>query len=114
VKIDCNIYRNEDVVHFYNRAFDLARGCADTIAFATGYGLTVNFESFVMPDGAITPFFIQNPALTACCTFFKFPIVTQDDRIAFENALKIVLSEPAVFMALNDLIQANTVPHPQT
>jgi hypothetical protein len=111
VKIDCNIYRQEDFGQLYNRAFDLARGCVDTLAFATGYGLTVYFESFTAPDETVNPFFGQNPALAAYCTFFKYPIVTQDDRLALNGALKIVLSEPPIFMALNDLIQANTVPH---
>jgi hypothetical protein len=111
VKIDTNTYRDNDFGHFYNRAFDLARACVDTVAFATGHGLTVYLESFVKPDGTINSIMLQNPALATHCTFFKFPIVTQDDRVAFEKVLTTVFSEPAVFMALNDLIQANTLPH---
>jgi hypothetical protein len=111
VTIDLNKYPIDDLAVVFNRVFDLTRACVDTLVFATGYGLTVYLDQLVAPDGTVSPILLQNPALAAHCTFFKFPIVTQKDRLDFEIALKTVFSEPAVFMALNELTQAIMLPH---
>ncbi len=111
VTINLNRFLADDVCVIYNRAFDLARACVDTVSFATGQGFTINLEVFVDPVGPIGYLSPQNPDLGALCTFLTFPTVTPKDQKTFETALKVVLSEPPLFIALNDLIQANILPH---
>jgi hypothetical protein len=111
VEIEVNRYIPDDLPHLFIRANDLARTCVDTVSFAMGWGLTMYFETFITPDGASLTLMNQNYPLAGLCTAFRFPPVSPQDRIDFQQVLLLVMGDPALFMALNDLIQANSVPH---
>jgi hypothetical protein len=113
VEVDCEIgrYRDEYLANLHMRAFDLARVCVDLSAFSTGHSLSVYFHTFAKPDGTVSPLLFTNPALAKECTVFKANPVTPKEKKNFENVITMVMSEPGLFMALNDLIQANSLPH---
>jgi hypothetical protein len=113
VEVDCDVtrYQDEYIVHLYMRAFDLARACVDMAAFSTGHSLTVVLDTFVKPDGTAGPLLFTDAALAAECTAFKMNPVTDDEKKAFGEVMRLVLIEPPLFMALNDLIQAISLPH---
>lgn len=111
VWVEVNKFEARDFDTLHMRAFDLVRACVNTMAFSTGYSLTVHFENAVWPDGSIRKILIENPSLRSLCTFAKFPTVTIQEKRDFESATKLVMQEPALYFALNDLIQANSLPH---
>jgi hypothetical protein len=113
VEIECEIerYQPEYLSHLYMRSFDLARACVDVAAFTTGISLVVHLDKFILPDGSTTSLLINDPKLAALCTAYKMPATAPEDRKNLEKILLIVLGESGVFMALNDLILANTLPH---
>jgi len=106
IRIDCDLNKFEDtyLVPLFMRAYDIARACVDLAAFATGNGLTVIVEEFTDPTGATTRLAPQHPSLAALATAAKMD--TQD----FDKILRIVLAEPRLFMALQDLIEAIRLP----
>jgi hypothetical protein len=113
VTVDCDIndYKDEYISILHMRALDLSRATVDLMAFATGYAVSVFFDSFTKPDGSTQPLWFHDVRLAPLCTAVKIHPTTLDERKALEAMIVTVLSEPALFMALNDLIQANTVPH---
>jgi hypothetical protein len=113
VNVECEVneYREDYLPMFHMRAFDLARACVDVAVFNTGFGLTVAFDTFIRPDGVPTALFFTNPALPEICTASKMNPQTQEDREELGKILRIVMQEPPLFMALNDLTQAISIPH---
>jgi hypothetical protein len=114
VKVDCKLdkYKDEYMVELHRRAFDLARACANVAAFATGYGIYVIFEQFVLQDGTVTQLmFTSSPGIVAECTAFKMNAVAAEEKKVMEQILMLVMGDPALFMLLNDLIQCLYVPH---
>src|SRR5229473_474973 len=107
ILIDCDLNKFEDdyLIPLFVRAHDIARACVDLTAFATGNGLTVILEEFTDPSGTITRLAAQQPSLAALATAVKPG--TGD----FDKLLEFVLAEPALFLALRDLIEAITLPH---
>lgn len=92
----------------YKRALDLTRAAVDLLAFATGQGLVVVLDHFTNPDGRISPLMFENGSLAPLCTAFR--IATSDDT-SFREVSRLVMADPNMFMALNDLIAAITYPH---
>lgn len=113
VEVECKLDRYQDnyMVEIHRRAFDLARACVNVAAFGTGFGITVFFEQFVGPNGIPSALVFTNPHLAPECTAFKMNPVTLEEKRNLEVILALVMREPAVFMALNDLIEAVSVPH---
>jgi hypothetical protein len=89
------------------RAIDLARAAIDIFCFANGWGLTVWIDTFIKPDGAEQFLLAQMPQLAPLCTAFN--LAPSGGKI--EDVWRIVVGEPAIFMALNDLIAGITWPH---
>jgi hypothetical protein len=107
VKCKLNRFNDADIHPIYIRALDLARGAVDLVAFAAGVGLTVTLDTFINPDGGSTPILLKDDRLSTLCTAFR---INAPDG-AFVHVLTLVLKEPSLFMALNDLITAITLPH---
>ena len=114
-EIDVTVDLNKwDIALFdwvYIRVFDFCRTFIEIYHFASGDGLTVHLDKLVLPDGTISPIMSRNPALSKFCTFVKFPTVTPEDRAAFLKAIRTILSEPALFMSLHELMQSSMIPH---
>lgn len=111
VEIGLDQFQDQMLIHLYMRSYDLVRACTDIASFATGYSLTAYLEKFVGPDGAERDLLFRDPSLPPLSTSFPFPPRTPEEREEFEKVLSLVMSEPPLFMALNDLIQAITLPH---
>jgi hypothetical protein len=110
ILIVCELDRYSDsyLGHLHMRALDLARGVIDLACFATGYGATVILDSFIKPDGAESLLRFEDTRLASLCTAFRLGPAPNPD---LDMVLKIVLTEPPLFMALNDLIVSITLPH---
>jgi len=113
IEVECTLDRYQDLylAELYRRAFDLARACVNVAAFGTGFGIAVFFDSFIGPDGTTSSLVFPNPHLVSECTAFKMNPVTLEEKKDLETILALVMKEPALFMALNDLIQAVSTPH---
>jgi len=111
VDVECELssFRLEQYPLLYIRAFDKARTAVDLVAFATGFSLTTILETFVHSDGRQEPIGFSNPALSQLCTAFCVNGPPTDK--SFDEVYRIVASEHELFMALRDLIDANTLPH---
>ncbi len=110
VNIECELeeYRPEYVTELYRRAFDLARASVNLVAFANGIGLTVLLEMLIAPDGSPTELAPIDPSLPPLCTAYSLDPARLADFNAVFNA---VLKSPDLFMALEDLIHALSLPH---
>jgi hypothetical protein len=113
IEVGCRMdrYQDEFMTEIHRRAFDLARACVNVAAFATGFGVSVIFEEFVGPNGIPSALLVTNPHLAGECTAFKMGPVTTQEKKDLGAILGLVMSEPALFMALNDLIHAVSTHH---
>jgi hypothetical protein len=110
VRIECEASRYDPSFfdEIYRRSLDLARATVDVLAFGTGMGLTVLLERFQDPSGAMSDLLIHDQRFASLVTAFKLNIPPPNN---LEETLKIVWTEPALFFALRDLIEAITLPH---
>lgn len=114
VDVECRLDRYNPDDHaqrvlLYVRAFDMARAAVDLVSFATGTAQTVFFGGFVDPKGVASQLNFHDPNLAAICTAYR--VNTPESDTSFNEMYNIVLSDYQLFMALNDLIAANTLPH---
>jgi hypothetical protein len=110
VNVECELERYDPVYfeEMYRRAFDLVRSAANLVAFATGYGMTAIVETFISPDGTPSTIVPQDPSLPPLCTAYGLQPEKQAD---LNNVVGIVATNPDLFFALNDLVEAITIPH---
>ncbi len=110
VTVECETQKYETayLAEFHKRASDLARASANLAAFASGQGIIVMLDRFVDPDGRDSSMIFPDPSLPPLCTAFGLEPARQADFAAIFNK---VLAEPALFIALNDLIAAITIHH---
>jgi hypothetical protein len=106
VDVECklNRYSSEDFMPVYMRAFDICRASVGLASFAMGYGLTVVLETFVDPGGSKSTILAKDESLASLCTAFTL-------TKGFDEVHTMVLQNWPLFHALNDLIEAITVPH---
>lgn len=107
VTIDCEVDNFEKEKHLtpiVMRAYDTARATIDLMSFASGNGLVFVLDTFTDPDGKTTVVAPQQPDLAALSTAVARP----ED---FDKVLRLILTEPPVFLALRDLIDAITQWH---
>jgi hypothetical protein len=106
IDVECTLNRwtPDDFVAVYMRALDLCRASVNVVAFAMGCGLTVFLDTFVDPSGAHSPILCNDDRLRPLCTAFTL-------TAGFDEIHAMVLQNPTLFMALNDLILAITLPH---
>lgn len=107
VTIDCEVDNFKQDVHLtpiVMRAYDIARATIDLISFASGTGMIFVLDTFTDADGNVIAIAPQQPELAVLSTAVAKP----ED---FSQVLRIVLTEPPLFLALRDLIEAMTEWH---
>jgi len=109
VKCVLDRFERDQLVHVHKIAYDLARASLNLISFATGLGLAVVFDQFVDADGATTAFIIHHPLLAQLCTAYS--LADSKNVFRVDEIMKIVFAEPALFLALDDLITATSLHH---
>jgi len=110
ITVECDLDRYEERFdsELYKRATDLARACVNLIAFDTGFGLTAMIEVIELPNG-------MRKAM------HRREIISPDGHSAysldasraaeFDQVFKLVIQEPPLFIALDDLIKSITEQH---
>ena len=108
--VECETPRYEAryFVEFHRRAFDLARGSVNLAAFAAGQGVIVTLDSFIAPGGVTSPIMFHDPRLAALCTSFSLDPARQTE---YHTLLTIAITDINLLFALNDMIEAITIPH---
>jgi hypothetical protein len=110
VRVECkmNDYQSYMFAELYRRSLDLAKGMVSLWGFASGYGLTVTLNSFIDPQQNREQFVIRTANLEGICTAYSLTESPPGNCLA---VLKIVLSDPSLFMALSDLMNAIIQPN---
>jgi len=112
VECDLNDFQpGADISHPFTRALDLARAVIDSYGFGKGYGLTVYLDKVINPDGTESHIFPKMEHLAGYFTAFDIDSMGNTGPDSFDAMLRTVISEPALFMALNDLLVSITIPH---
>jgi hypothetical protein len=104
IRCEVNRFREEDLTPIDTRALDLARASVNLAAFATGLGMQVILHTFIKPDGTANAISMADVRLAYLCTAFGTNSTDPKVNAGFDEAYKLVITEPAVFMALDDLI----------
>lgn len=109
---ETNRFNDSDLGYLYIRTFDITRATVNIVAFATGYGLSLHLHQFVDPTGYVGPLNIQHLELARYCTAYKMNAGTEQEKKDITQICSIVfLSDPALYVALNDLVESITFPH---
>jgi hypothetical protein len=110
VRVECDAphYQKPHFDEVYRRSLDLARATVDVVAFGSGFGLTVVLEKFRDETGVLSDLMIHDPRLAPLVTAFKLNVPPPNN---LEETLNIVWTQPALFFALRDLVEAVTLPH---
>lgn len=114
VTVDCDVSRFDPalITAIYMRAFDLARATVDLVAFNSGWGLVVIFETVTSPTGETKFFGSYDPSLAALCTAYQMGVKARTiEENDFHAVLTAVTTDWRIFRALRHLIEANTLPH---
>jgi hypothetical protein len=109
LQCDMNRYERKDLEYVHKVAYDLARGAVNIMAFATGITLTVIFDQLINVDGTVSSFVCHTPDHAALCTAYELKL--NETPRDFGEILKIILTEPALFLALDDLITSTSLHH---
>jgi hypothetical protein len=107
VTIDCESNRfnaPQDVAPIWQRAFDLVRSAVDLLAFADARGYTVILDRVIDPAGAVSAILPEDPRLRSLIT-----AIHPDKN--FGEIWRIIVAEPAIFQAMNDLVTGIALPH---
>jgi hypothetical protein len=106
IDVRCIVNRFDSDVReqVHKLAYDVARATVNFVCFSTGLHLSVNFDEFIGPDGQRSAFIIHHPNLAALCTSYSLGAVGPATDLG--TVMQYVLSDPRVFLALDDLITA--------
>lgn len=108
VEIDAPVFNEQDPSSFLMRAWDLARAAVDLYSFKVGWGLSIIIDTLVKPDGSVATIMPKMETLAPYSTALN----TSDPAVNnFDVCYRLLLAEPALFMAMNDLIVSITLPH---
>jgi hypothetical protein len=108
VCVDCesNLFGTDDYDgHVDLYANDLARAVVNSYAFAKGLGLSVLLETVVKPDGIKYNIRNTRPELEPLVTAMHS---SADGGVDIHEVFPIVLKDPTISVALNDLISSLT------
>jgi hypothetical protein len=110
VRVECEAeyYDKSQFMEVYRRAFDLVRAAVEVVAFGTGWGLTVVFDKFEDQNGATSDLMAHDPSLPPLVTAFKIAGPLPNN---LQETLQLVWTQPVLFFAFRDLIEAITLPH---
>jgi hypothetical protein len=110
VEVEIGHFDEDYLSPLYTRAMDFARVAIDTVSFVNGFGLTVYLDKAMRPDGNWTWMMPKDSSLKTLVTAINTdPSDTRDKN--FDTTFRRFIQEPGLFMALNDLIMAITLPH---
>ncbi|WP_321917300.1 MULTISPECIES: hypothetical protein [Paraburkholderia] len=106
IEVECRAvkWRPEHFAEVYRRALDICRAKVDLVAFKLGWGLTVIFDTYVVPAGETVPIIHTMHELDGICTAYSLDC-------HFDEVCAQVLQRPLLFMALRELISAISLPH---
>lgn len=88
----------------YKHALAYTRTCIDLVAFSTGMALTPAFTALVRPGKEPEAISLNNPTLGQQCTAYKMDGETHTEMLQFGKVLELVIAEPPLMLALNDLV----------
>lgn len=97
VTCEVNEYKHEMLGWYLNYVTDFARAVVQLAGFSLTDFLDVYFYEVITPDGTKLPLHSSYPHLQKLCTEFAL-----DDK--FGTALRAVLKEPNLFLALADIL----------
>ena len=97
-----NFNREQHFVPLAMRAYDTVRAAVDLLSFSSGNGFTFLLESWTDPKGNTKPLAPQQPNLAPLAS-----AVTN----SFDIIIKIVITDPPLFLALRDLVESITQWH---
>ncbi len=114
VRIECTLdtYKPEYLGEIHRRSFDIVRSAVNLAAFCSGVGYSVVFEHFVDVSGSQSMFSPQDVSLAPLCT--SFSLDPKSAKTPFGKMWDLVVTDPALFQALDDLIVSITLPHHST
>jgi hypothetical protein len=110
MEFDVNSYDPNDLSPLLMRAWDLARAAVDLYCFQVGWGLSVMLDTFVNEAGNETTLLPRMDSLAAYCTALQ-PDPQNPTVNNYDLCYRLLIAEPPLFMALNDLIVSITLPH---
>jgi hypothetical protein len=107
ITVECFLDRYEERFQMllYARSIDLARAALDVACFSQGFIVTAIIDTCENPDGTVSRLFIQDSDLSPLCTAYGV------DRRSLLSALEMILPNPALHLALNDLIAGHANLH---
>ena len=107
IEFDLQAFDEKDPSSLLMRAWDLARAAVDLYSFKVGWGLSVVIDTLVKPDGSTSTIMPKMETLAPYST-----AMADDPKVNnFDICYRTLLTEPALFMALNNLIVSITLPH---
>ena len=108
VLVTCRVSRwDSDVLTGIVRyIYEWAIAQVNLFTFATGKVLTVHLDRAELPDGSETQIAVDNPRLASLATACRVTDTTSGTQVDMREALTIVLQEPTLMLALNDLCSA--------
>jgi hypothetical protein len=114
VDIECVANRTDQNArdHIHKVAYDMARATVNLASFSTGITLTVIFDQLINEDGVTSPFIIQDLSRSALCTAYATAPI--GSAIQIGDITRLIMSEPALFLALDDLVTATSLHHLMT
>jgi hypothetical protein len=98
-----NNWNKDYVTEIYKCGHDIIRSVTSLVTFSNGNPLYVHFNRFVDPNGQESPLAVMNPDLAELCTVFTLNNELGGQNLPFDNIMQIVLTDPALFLALSDL-----------
>jgi hypothetical protein len=113
VLVECNVNRTPtitDLDYLYIRAMDFSRAAVDILTFASGCALNVHLHT-LENEGEFSALRLLDPSLALICTSYNLDAKTSEEKDGLRRIVLAVFSDPAIFMALNDLTQAIAIPH---
>jgi hypothetical protein len=110
LEFDVNHFDENDLSPLLLRAWDLARAAVDLCCYQVGWGLIVIIDTFVKADGTEATLLAKMETLAAYCTALQ-PDPQNPGVNNFDVCYRLLVTEPPLFMALNDLIVSITLPH---
>jgi hypothetical protein len=112
IDVECKGERLEEpdiFNHAFKVVYDMARTSVNMMSFATGITFSVVLDELIHTDGTRRPFAIQHLHLAQLCTAYSTE--PPHETNGFMEIMKIVMAEPALFLALDQLITATSVHH---
>jgi hypothetical protein len=108
IEFDCQVFEEKDFSSFLMRAWDIARAAVDLSSFKLAWGLSVIIETLIKPDGTASTILPKMETLAQYSTALS---LSNPKINNFDICYRLLLGEPALFQAMNDLIVSITLPH---